>query len=313
MPHTTRKVPVVFLGPAETTFSWRAWGDAVGSRLFPLPDQKHSDFTSVSSNEEVLPAMLKHPGSYGIIAVKSRADGRVVDSFDSLVDVGVRCYGTTRPFNIIGAMSMRLSFALMTRWGVDINHVAGVIGHRQALGACAKNIARWMFETERFDSNGLAAEAIACNDEYKRHAALGPIEAARKHKLQTIDDAFEDAPAYTTFYLLGPEHAKAEIEVGTGVQNRALVVFRTHDHAGALHDVLGLFKEGRINLKHLHSVDETEEVCDFVCEAHVAGTQLEAFSKATRDMRELKLVRNLTVFGPFSFRTIKSDEYSWPI
>lgn len=283
---------ITYLGPVGATFSELAY-----VRLAELFDARSLDMGEIvlaKNNQEILPLVCDH-GGYGAIAMETEAQGRVEGSVTPFIQL----LGSLKylPITVIGAIRMPISFVLMARFGVRKNEIQKIIAHPKALGACKKVVSFFtsnnLSKVVESSSNGLAAEHIVANSE-ATIAALGPRMAAEKYGLNVVQEACEDKPATTTFFLLGPKNHPAQ----EGSSKRAVLVFRLKnaEHYGTLVDVLLPFRDAGLSLRQIHSFFTEEGQYDFFIEIECSEQELElllAVKKAKRFMDRHIL------FGPF--------------
>lgn len=282
---------VTFLGPIGATFSHEAY--VKFSQFFDIPKVFSDDYIPSRSNKDILKHIQQH-GGYGVVAMETLAEGRVIEPLESFIEL-LQEYSDTNscPFRILGAIQIELHFCLMVRPGILESTIDTVLAHSKALGACKNHIADAGFKTIHTESNGEAARLVAEDDVYAGCAALGPYSAAEKYGLQVLHHAYEDAKAYTTFFLIGP--TSHQVKVGT--QNHALIVFRLPHKPGALVSCLKYFDEEHINLVQIHSLYVGNHTYDFAIEVEVSDSQLEALDRAVRLFN--KSVDRSICFGPF--------------
>ena len=277
---------ITFLGPASATFSYEAYKKL--SEKYGTPEIGSSSTSEVMRNESVLPSVCFY-GGYGVIAMETKAQGKVVEPIESFIDLLNK---PDCPLHVLGAIKMRLHFALMARPGMKKEKIEKVLAHPKAFGACAGKIATNRFATMASDSNGRAAEDVAENPMFKKCAALAPRVAAEKYGLQVLEENFEDGEAITTFFLLGSHPIRQRRK-----QNRALIVFRAKHKAGALVSALTPFKKAGLNLIHIHSAYTELGGYNFAIEMDIAKSEISTFNAATKEFR--KRVLKSLVFGPF--------------
>ena len=190
-------------GQKRTTFSYEAY--LVLSKAFRAPKvtDENSPYMSAERNDDILPTLMR-TGGYGVIAMDTKAEGNVLESvkpFFALLGSG----SLERPFTIIGAIRMKIHFALMVRKGVKKEDIKTVIAHKKAFGACQQKISSLGWECIESPNNGKAAEDVATKEECKEYAALGTLSAAEIYGLSVLEYPFEEETAITTFFLLGPK------------------------------------------------------------------------------------------------------------
>lgn len=301
MKKTEHKTSIVFLGPPGATFSYDAYEKLCQKfKGVPTLEDKNSQLISVENNSLILPALLKQKKAYGVIAMETKAEGRVSEPLESFIDLlSLSSFSNKHnPLVVMSAGKMILHFCLMVRKGLKTKDIKGILGHQKALGACKNHIEKMKCKTEATSSNGKAAEEVAFNEVYKEYAALGPKSAAKKYNLEILQETFEDHNAQTTFFLLGPSTEKSRI----GEVNRALIVFRVKDLPGALVHTLVPFMEEKINLIQIHSVHVKDGKYDFALEVECSKKEIEQFNRAVK--RFLAYTEKSYTFGPFEVVSI---------
>lgn len=289
--NSTKPIIITYLGPAGATFTALAYDKLAELYGAPRSTDEGVELVVAKSNEEVLPLILKH-GGYGAIAMETKAEGRVDPPVNSFISLLKKMEGEC-PIQVIGALKMKINFALMARPGVEKKDIKKVVGHVKALGACRARIAELGAETIESTSNGRAAEEVAGEDSLAYAAALAPIQAAEKYDLTVLDPAFEDREAITTFYLLGPRATTPKPQN----PNRSLIVFEVKHIAGALVKVLTPFADEGVSLRLIHSLYAGDERYDFAIETECDVDKVEAHERAIKKAQEY--MERWIQFGPF--------------
>ena len=280
---------ITYLGPSRATFSAIAFYRMAATFGLQIAGAEEA---LVSRNEDIVPLVAKH-GGYGAIAMDTKSTGRVdppVNSFIGLLEDSPKgC-----PIGIIGALRMKINFALMVRPGVCLRGLEGVTGHPKAIGACRNKLAELGVSIVEADSNGKAAENVAQVSKFSRFGALAPAEAAVKYGLEVLDPAFEDEGAVTTFFLLGPRGHKMMMAPN---QQRALLVFSVKHVPGALAKALMPFGDKMLNLIHVHSLFVGNGHYDFAAEFELGIDQTGDYGDALVAASEH--MGRFIGFGPF--------------
>ena len=287
----------VYLGPSQVTFS--ALAHAKFLKLFQLPSVTSEDEILAESNEQVLPLITKHAG-LGVIAMETEAEGRIDQPINSFVQL-LQGYKNEEscPFEVIAALRMSVSFALMARPEVPLDQIKTVIAHPKALGACKTRLSAYgMTNFVEADSNGKAADEVARNPAYAHAAALGPEIAAAKYGLKILENCCEDQPAFTTFFLLAPKVRKplTEQKVLSEI-NRSLLIFRVNHRPRALVNVLEPFADAELNLRQVHSYYVGKGQYDFALEIDSTGIESQVHAQAINKAK--KYMDRHILFGPF--------------
>lgn len=284
---------ITYLGPAGATFSALAYDKLASIFGAPKVGEPGTELLLAQTNEEILPLMIKN-GGYGVIAMETKAQGRIDPPINSFVELLEDYDGSRCPVSVLAAIRMKLNFALMARPGLAIEKIKNVLAHQKALGACRKHLETLGVELLEASSNGKAAEDVATKKDLAFSAALAPSVAAEKYGLNVLCGAFEDEEATTTFFLLCSP-AKMLLP---RKENRGLIVFKTRHIPGALVKVLTPFAEQNINLIHIHSFYTGNGEYAFAIETECSFNELERHLLAVRKAVEFMTKR--LVFGPFA-------------
>lgn len=290
------KTTIVLLGPIGATFSSDAYDKL--ALMFDTPQLGDDEVEAIPviRNGDILPTLLKYPEGYGTIAMETKAEGRVAEPLESFIELLSGCPDECS-FHVIGAIKMKLHFALMTRPGIKLEDLKGIVAHPKSLGACRKNIQALSLLTADSTSNGKAAEDVSKLEIYEKWAALGPESAAKKYGLGIINDQFEDLEAITTFFLLAPKSTPVVL----GESNRVLIIYNLRHVPGSLVDSLIPFRDEGLNLIQIHSVYVGEGNYSFAIELDCPKEKIEAFHGALQ--RFLTHTIRSLVFGPFEVRS----------
>ena len=280
---------IVILGPKGATFSYLAAIHATRTLNLPKFDWD-SGFVEVADNEQIIPALLENRAKFGIIAAETEVRGRINESLGSFSQLVEHYTNGECPIRIMGALRTPVSFALMARKGARKADIRKVYGHPQALAACAKTIAHAKWEPVECGSNGHAAQLMT-RDTEGTCAALAPADAARMYELEILDEGLQDAPATTTFFVLGLSERKiSEI-------NRALIVFRLKDGPMALVSALTPFGQVGLNMTYVHSFHRSKRLYDFIAEIDCPMEQIDDLRVALEMFGRVTL--KSIVLGPF--------------
>ncbi len=283
---------IVFLGPYGSTFSWEAYYKAsLKYDYLPKFNDENVVLLPVKSNKDVLPVIFSNSDSYGILAVETKAQGRIDESVEQLMKLL-----NEKTIYILCAIKIKISFCLMVRPGVNKNEIKGILAHEKAFGACEKNTKLISANLVEVGSNGLATEMVANNKKYAKYAAIGPRFAAEKMGLEILESNFEDEEAWTTFFIFGPSNLKRDI----AQNNRALVIFISKNERGSLVKALNPLEN--VNLIHLHSANISGSEYAFLAEIEIPKEEILLFQESISGLE--KQVARSIVFGPFCIEEI---------
>ncbi len=286
-------VNITYLGPEGATFSALAYTQLSKLCGAPLVGDVGSSLSLASANEEILPILLER-GGYGAIAMETKAEGKVDPPINSFIDLLKSC-DEDCPIQVLAALRMKIHFALMAQPGLRLDQIKTVIAHPKAFGACKGNLRHLGAKLIDSPSNGKAAEDVSRTALNEGVAALGPVEAAMKNRLDILNGSFGDTEAITTFLLLGPRSQQPVKDLNR--MQRAISIFRVRHQPGALVKVLLPFGEEDINLRLIHSLHIENGTYHFAIETESLASRNDSHERAIRLAHE-QMERRIQ-FGPF--------------
>jgi chorismate mutase / prephenate dehydratase len=218
---------------------------------------------------------------FGVVPVENSTGGGIVDTLDALASSRAR---------ICAEILRRIHHNLLAR--EPLERIQRVYSKPEALDQCKQ----WLLETGLHAkavpvaSTSRAAEMAA---QEEGSAAIGSTLAAELYGLPIQLDHIEDNPDnITRFFVLGRESARP-----TGDDKTALM-FATPHHAGALVDVLDIFRAEQINLSMITSrpsrLRNWEYYFFVAADGHAADPPLARAIEAAR-----RLCAMLVVLGSF--------------
>lgn len=289
---------ITYLGPEGATFSSLAYDRLAALCGGPLVNNLQVSLALAPANEDILPMLLER-GGYGAIAMETKAEGRVDPPVNSFIDL-LKVRSENCPIQILGALRMKIHFALMALPGTRLEDIKTVIAHPKAIGTCRQRLKALGVNVVTSPSNGKAAEDVSKAGLQDGVAALGPVQAAQKYGLSILEVGFEDAEAITTFFYLGPRESQVLAnKVTVLTDHRAVSVFRVKHQPGALVKVLKPFERAKINLRLIHSLHVENGTYHFAIETESGSgvAELAAHERALRGVQ--KHMEKYIQFGPF--------------
>lgn len=221
-----RKIRVAYLGPAAT-FSHQAalqlFGDA-------------TDLVPVSTIRDVFVETERGGTDYGVVPVENSTEGTVQDTLDSFVDSELRA---------CSELSLTIVQNLLARCSKE--QIRTVYSHPQALAQCRRWLAANLpgVETVQVFSTSRAAEQAAGDP---TGAAIATALAAEVYGLNVVEAGIQDlSNNITRFLVIG-----RTFPAPTG-RDKTAVIISIKDRVGALHDMMEVFAQERINLSNIQS------------------------------------------------------------
>lgn len=218
---------------------------------------------------------------YGLVPYENSIGGSVVETLDAF-----QRHRTT----IYAEVLVEVQQALLANCAPS--EIVRICSKPEALGQCR----RWL--TARFPSVPLLPEsstsaAVRRAAQEQGTAAIGSVLAGEIYGVNPLFERIQDSgDNITRFLVIGKDHARP-----TG-QDKTTIMFTTSHRPGALVDVLGVFRDARINLSHIEkrpSGRTNWEYTFFIdCDAHVED---EVMARAVEEARTHCLA--LTVLGSY--------------
>jgi chorismate mutase/prephenate dehydratase len=221
-----RPLRIAFLGP-RGSFSHLAAAGQFGASV---------EYEPVTDIPAVFDEVQREHVDYGVVPVENSTGGGVIDTLDAFVDT---------PVKICAEILRRVRHNLLSR--VPLERIERLYSKPQVFEQCK----RWLMETGLLAkaipvaSSSHAAELAAAEDDA---AAIGSTLAAELYGLPMQLEHIEDDPNNTTrFFVLGRESP-----LPTG-DDKTAITFATADRAGALVDVLDVFRTEQVNMSMITS------------------------------------------------------------
>ncbi len=266
-----RPLRIGYLGP-EGSFSYTAamlkFGQSV--EYEPLADIK-SIFDEVS----------KGHCNLGVVPVENTTGGGVVETLDAFIDSDVK---------VCAEVLMAIHQNLLAK--CSLAEVKKIYSKPEVFTQCRN----WLSATvKQVQTIAVASTAVAAQTaaEEENSAAIGSSIAAEKYGLCIVCENIEDtANNITRFFVISREDAKP-----TG-EDKTAILFSTAHKAGALADVLNVFKRYDINLTNIESRPSKKREWEYYFFVDFVGHRLDkGVEQALEEARNHCL--QLSVLGSF--------------
>jgi len=262
---------IAYLGP-EGSFSHLAAAGKFGSSV---------EYEPVSDIRGVFEEVAREHVDFGVVPVENSVGGGIIDTLDAFVDTDVK---------VCAEINLAVHHNLLAN--CPLESIRKVYSKPEVFHQCQ----RWLTRT------GLMAKAIpvastskaaetATQEPYA--AAIGSVLAGELYGLKVLCANIEDNPNNVTrFFVIGRESAKP-----TG-DDKTAIMFATQHRAGALADVLNIFRREQINLTFITSRPSKRRNWEYYFFADAVGHAEDPHMKrALEDAKEHCL--ELHVLGSF--------------
>jgi chorismate mutase/prephenate dehydratase len=243
-----RDLRVAFLGPLYT-YSHLAAIAHFGQSVELAP---------VGSIAAVFEEVNRGQAEFGLVPIENSTDGRITDTLDMF---------TRLPVRICGEVELEIQHFLLGK--CSRNEIREVYSKQQPLSQCRNWISRHLPSARSIEVTSTATAAQLALEK-PGAAAVASLQAGMHYGLNVIAERIEDNPNNTTRFAVIGDHVAAP----TGNDRTALLI-QTEHRFGALADVLGIFKQNRLNLTWIESFPVLGSARTYLFFVEVEGHQTE--------------------------------------
>lgn len=241
-----RRTRVAYFGPAGT-FTHQAARGRFGSSVEYIPEANIPDvFASVSTGR----------ADYGVVPIENSTEGPVNITADTLAETSLK---------VVSEIFLPIHLALLGRGTLE--SVRRVYSHAQPLAQAKRFVATKLagVEIREAPSTAKAVETAALE---RGAAAIASELAADGRDVEVLARRIEDAPDNETrFFVIGASSPRR-----TG-RDKTSIIVSIKDEVGALHSMLGTFREKGVNLTWIQSRPTRRRAWDYMffidCEGHL--------------------------------------------
>lgn len=243
---------------------------------------ENQELVAINSIKKIIDAIDQNENFFGVIPIENSVEGIVRESIDNLV----RTKNTQ--VQIIKEIILPISHCLITK-ATKIEQIKKIYSHPQALAQCNNFIAKNLPNVEIIATSSTAEAVKQITKEDETFASIANEKASQIYQMPILMTEINDElDNKTRFVLIGRKQLPR-----TG-KDRTSFVFSTANKAGALVDVMSVFKKNDINLSYIASRPSKKELGTYTffidCDAYISDKNL----KAT-----LKEIEPLTTFIRF--------------
>lgn len=222
---------IYFLGPEGSYTQIAAEALNINEQLKPL-----------SSIKKIISEIDRHPDIKGVVPLENSVEGIVRESIDNII----RTKDTS--IQIMKEIILPISHCFVTK-AKRLNEIKTIYSHPQALGQCQNFINSNLNDNIKVIATASTSEAVrTIKDKDASFAAIANEKAASIYSIKILQKNINDEPDNKTrFVLLGREQLKEDCAYKTAF------AFSTPNRAGALVDVMEVFKRHNINLSYIDS------------------------------------------------------------
>ncbi len=266
-----RPLRIAYLGPSGS-FTHAAATAKFGQSV---------DYEAVTDIRSIFDEVSKGHCDLGVVPVENSCGGGVVETLDAFVDSDVM---------ICAEMYMSIHQNLLAN--CKLEEIENIYSKPEVFAQCRK----WLSSTFK-DAKTIAAPSTAraaqLASKEKNAAAIGSQIAAELYGLNTICASIEDVPNNVTrFLVISKEDTRPSGD------DKTALLFSTAHKAGALVDVLEVFKKYGLNLSTIESRPSKKRQWEYYFFVDVSGHRSDDnLIKAMQEVKEHCL--QLSVLGSF--------------
>lgn len=223
---------------------------------------------SVGSIKKIIDLIDQNSDLTGVVPIENSIEGTVRETIDSLIKTG------NKDVKIVAEIIVPIEHCLITR-AEDFSQVKKIYSHPQALAQCSNFIHQTLSSAEIIAAPNTAEAVKIISKENESFAAISNKKAAELYGIPILAKKISDElDNQTRFVLIGREK-----KFKTG-KDKTSFVFTTVNKAGALADVMMIFKKYNINLSHIDSRPSKKEFGAYSffieCDAHIEDETLKS-------------------------------------
>lgn len=237
---------VAFLGP-EYSFSHLAALHRFG---------RGAEYMGVGNIAAVFEEVNRRHVDYGVVPLENSTDGRVADTLDMFVRLP--------QIKICSEVRLRVHHNLLAN--CEQTEIVRIYSKPQALSQCRAWLAKNVPQATLHEVSSTTTAAQFAKSQ-PGAAAIASREAAVQYGVRILFPSIEDSPHNETrFAVIGPHDS------GRTGSDKTAVMFMIPHSPGSLADILGLFKQHKVNLTWIESFPYASAKGEYVffleCEGH---------------------------------------------
>jgi 3-deoxy-7-phosphoheptulonate synthase len=248
----------------------------------------------------VFDAVLDGVAGAGVIPVENSLAGSVHENYDLFLRYP--------DIVITGELKLRIAHCLIAGEGADIDGIRVIRSHPQGFAQCGDFLEKHPDWTLEPYNNTATAVASIARDGVSHAAAIAGEAAAWAHGLKVIQKGIETNPLnYTRFAIISRRadgRARGELSAapvppgpGSGMPNKASLVFSIPDEPGSLCACLKILSDRGINLSKLESRPIQGKPWEYLFYADVSIPAAEVFEAAAVELETR--TRDFHVIGAY--------------
>jgi chorismate mutase/prephenate dehydratase len=266
-----RPLRIGYLGPAGS-FSHTAAIGKFGTSV---------DYEPIVDIRSIFDEVSKGHCDLGVVPIENTLGGGVIETFDALVDSNVK---------VCAEILMAIHHNLLANCNLD--QIEKIYSKPEVFAQCRNWLAS-TFKDARTVAEASTAKAAQKAAKESKSAAIGSTIAAELYDIKIICENIEDTPNNVTrFFVVAKEDSKP-----TG-QDKTSVLFSTAHKAGALVDVLEIFKKYEVNLTNIESRPSKKREWEYYFFVDFAGHHSEEKIQKALDEAK-KHCLQLSILGSF--------------
>ncbi len=198
----------------------------------------------VNSFDEIFQSVIDGKAEYGMVPIENTTAGCVYANYDNLARY--------EDVSIVGAITLRIEHSLLAPEGATMETIKNVYSHPQALDQSSTFLKQHNWNLVDTVSTATGAEIVAKKGSVE-NAAICNARNAEIYGLKILKEGTENIHNnWTRFVIIAANHT-SQADHPARNANMASFIFTTQNKAGALYDVLGVFKKANISMNRLES------------------------------------------------------------
>lgn len=195
---------------------------------------------SMYNFEKVCAAVKEGSADYGVLPLENNTTGPVARVRELINKYGLY---------ITGEQNLRIEHCLLAPKGAGLEDIEQIVSHEQALLQCSGFLeSRGDIRCVAGANTAICARDTASEGDIRKAAIASPF-AAELFELDILSNAISDNPNNCTRFVVVSKFPEL-----SGKRDKVSIMFIVHHRTGALHRVLSIFADYKLNLTKLESI-----------------------------------------------------------
>lgn len=225
---------IAFLGP-KGSYSH------IAARAWAIRDESQTVEVGCKIFQDIIQQTESGLADYAVLPLENTSSGSINDVYDLLQHTHL---------SIVAELPQPIDHCLLAKQAIPLEDITTIYSHPQPFQQCSQFISRFPdWKIEYTESTAAAMEKVAASQQ-QNCAALGSEAGGALYRLNVLERGLANQKQNITRFVI---LARKPIDVSLQVNAKTTLLIATGQQAGALADVLLVFREKGIMMSRLES------------------------------------------------------------